>query len=206
MDKWIEDMVAPLFPGTRLVRYADDCIICCPSQRIADSIMAVLDQRLAKFGLSLNAKKTKVVAMNKSLKWTRRDRSGQNFNFLGFTFFMAKSRSGKYINPVVMTSKDGFRRKLDEIKTFIKRSRSRLMKIVWVELNTKLRGYIQYFGVSGNADKVALFVRLSHQLFFKWFNRRSHRRSFTWEGFKLFMQSFPPPKARICFNLYNTSS
>ena len=195
-------MVAPLFPGTHLVRYADDCIICCPTQRIADSIMAVLDQRLAKFGLSLNAKKTKVVAMNKSLKLTRRDRSGQSFSFLGFTFFMAKSRSGKYINPALVTNRDRFQRKLKEIKAFIKRNRSRPMKVVWSELNSRLRGYIRYFAVSGNFHKVEQFVRICRILFYKWFNRRSQKRSFSWEGFRLFLKKFPQPTVQIYFKLY----
>jgi len=50
-------------------------------------------------------------------------------------------------------------------------------------LNVKLRGYYRYDGVHGNSPSLQQFFHHAMRILFKWLNRRSQRRSYTWTGF-----------------------
>ena len=50
-------------------------------------------------------------------------------------------------------------------------------------LRRHLRGYIQYYGVSGNSRTVAKYVYYATHHLFKWLNRRSQRSSLNWKRF-----------------------
>ena len=53
IDRWIEEMVKPACKGQiKLVRYADDAVICCEYASDAERIKRTLSKRLAKFNLS----------------------------------------------------------------------------------------------------------------------------------------------------------
>ena len=58
----------------------------------------------------------------------------------------------------------------------------------------KLKGHIAYFGVSCNGRAVQRFLQAAIRILFKWLNRRSQRKSFTWTQFVRFMQAHPLPK------------
>ena len=48
-------------------------------------------------------------------------------------------------------------------------------------MGQKLRGHFNYFGVTDNSQALYRFEREVNILLFKWLNRRSQRRSFTWD-------------------------
>ena len=48
------------------------------------------------------------------------------------------------------------------------------------DLNAKLRGYYRYYGVQGNYPSLQQFFNRAMRILFKWLNRRSQRRSYTW--------------------------
>jgi len=73
---------------------------------------------------------------------------------------------------------------------------------VWERFGTKLEGHIRYYGVSFNIRGIKRFVHSAIKILFKWLNRRSQKRSFTWEKFEQFMQEFPPPKIKIWHALF----
>ncbi len=58
------------------------------------------------------------------------------------------------------------------------------------------------YGVSFNNKRVSSFVYLATRTFFKWINRRSQRKSMTWEQFHQFMKEFPPPQVKVYQPLY----
>src|SRR5206468_11716317 len=60
-----------------------------------------------------------------------------------------------------------------------KQSRHVPLKNLLASLNLKLRGYYNYYGVSGNSDRVREFFNEAMGTLWKWLNRRSQRRSFT---------------------------
>jgi len=76
------------------------------------------------------------------------------------------------------------------------------LKTIWSIFCNKIRGHIQYYGVSFNSRFVRNFQYQAIGLMFKWLNRRSQRKSFNWEKFNLFLKAFPPPKVKVCHGLF----
>ena len=201
IDTWINEMIKLYVKGeVRLFRYADDAIICCEYAEDAERIRKVLGKRLARFNLHLNEEKTQMVSFSRR-KAARGEKQG-TFNFLGFTFYWGKSRYG-HIVPKLKTERKRLKNKLTKVKEWVKVSRNK-MKLVplWKRFCIKLTGHNQYYGVSHNYEEVALFFYKSTEIFFKWINRRSQKRSFTWEDFSKFLLKYPPPRPRIVHKLF----
>src|SRR3990167_2601591 len=60
IDEWIETTVKTHCKGeVKMVRYADDIVICCQYNRDAERVKAAFAQRLDKYGLKMNEDKTK---------------------------------------------------------------------------------------------------------------------------------------------------
>ncbi|MFC3908122.1 reverse transcriptase domain-containing protein [Legionella dresdenensis] len=102
LDEWLEETVIPLMRGkVKVFRYADDLVICCQYETDAQRLRNVLGKRLSKYRLNLNEEKMKMVPFSK-----RKQRHGTkqgSFDFLGFTFYLAKSCRGRTI-PKLKTS------------------------------------------------------------------------------------------------------
>lgn len=201
IDLWIREMVKPNCKGkVELFRYADDGIITCQYEEDAKRILEVLGKRLAKFKLKLNEDKTKIVTFSK-----RRELKGQSqgaFDFLGFTFYLGKSRRG-YIIPKIKTSGKKFRAKLKKVSTWCKSVRNRMkLNQIWKTFRAKTRGHLQYYGISHNTNKVDEFIDRATKILYKWLNRRSQKRSFNWDKFNKYMNRNPLDKARVIHRLF----
>lgn len=99
LDQWFEEVVKQHCKGTvTLFRYGDDAVICCRCKEDANRIKTALAKRLEKYKLKLNEEKTKVVRFSK--KGFREGEEQEVFNFLGFTFYLGKSRKGNVIPKV----------------------------------------------------------------------------------------------------------
>ena len=124
------------------------------------------------------------------------------FDYLGFTFYIRRSRKGS-THVVAKTSKKRYCSKLRNVKHWCKINRCKYkLRPLWDIFNSKLRGHIQYYGISLNLDNVSKFVCQSTHIFFKWINRRSQKKSMNWEQFNLFLKAFPSPKAKVCHKLF----
>jgi RNA-directed DNA polymerase len=201
IDVWIEEMVQPMCKGKiKLYRYADDAIICCEKEDDAQRIMKVMGRRLERFKLRLNEEKTEMVSFSKR-KMGMGIKQG-TFDFLGFTFYLGRSKRNRII-PKLRTSKKRLRSKLAKVKEWLKTSRNRIkLRPLWKTFNSKLRGHNQYYGVSHNSESIQTFFYESRRLFFKWINRRSQRKSFNGEMFQSFLKRYPAPKPRIYHRLF----
>jgi RNA-directed DNA polymerase len=201
IDTWIEREIQPRCQGrVKLFRYADDAIICCEYSRDAERIMDVLDKRLGRFKLKLNKDKTKVVPFSKDK--ARKGIQQGTFDFLGFTFYLGKSESGTVI-PKIKTAKKRFVTKMKKVTMWVKENRNKYKLIpLWKTFGAKLRGHIQYYGVSHNYEQVKAFVEEAKRIFFKWINRRSQRNSMNWEKFTKFCEKYPLPAVTIRHRLF----
>ena len=169
IDLWIEEMVKPNCKGqVKLFRYADDAIICCQYDEDAQRIRKSLGKRLEKYKLKLNEDKTKQVPFDKRL--IAQDVEQGTFDFLGFTFYLGRARSGRVI-PKLMTKAKTIRAKLKKVTEWIKETKDRkTLKEIWKTFIAKLRGHINYYGVSHNANNVAKFLYEARTIVFKWLN------------------------------------
>ena len=201
IDLWIEEMVKPNCKGkVKLFRYADDAIICCQFDGDALRIRKALTKRLEKFKLELNEEKTKQVPFDKRL--IAQDIEQGTFDFLGFTFYWGKAKSGRII-PKLKTKAKTMRSKLKKVKEWIKKVKDKIpLKQIWKTFTAKLRGHINYYGVSHNAEHVSTFLNGAKRIVFKWLNRRSQRKSFTWEQFAKYMTTHPLPTVKIVHKLF----
>jgi RNA-directed DNA polymerase len=184
-----------------MFRYADDLLICCQYQSDAKRIRKAMSQRLLKFKLKLNEEKTHEVLFSK--RAARQGSRQGTFDFLGFTFYLGTSRNGKYIIPKLKSSGKRITSKLKNVAVWMKRIRNRYpLRYIWRLFCSKLRGHIQYYGVSFNAKGVGIFLDKAKRIFFKWINRRSQRKSFNWEKFGLYEKRFPLPKIKVHHKLF----
>lgn len=195
IDQWFEETVKAHCEGeVKLFRYCDDICICCEYRKDAIRIRTALAKRLSKYKLRMNEEKTKLIAFDRDNK--------TSFNFLGFTFYWGKSQYG-YKIPKVKTEGKRMRAKLKRVNQWAKEVRNKYkLKIIWKKLYVKLAGHIQYYGVSFNINKVRTFIDQARTIVFKWLNRRSQRKSFSWKKFELYVIANPLPRAKIIHKLY----
>jgi RNA-directed DNA polymerase len=201
IDNWFEDVVKRHVNGkVEMFRYADDIIICCKYEEDAKRIMKAMRNRLAKYSLEMNKEKTKIVRFDK-YKNFRGDKQ-DTFDFLGFTYYLGKSRKGAFI-PKVRTAGKRYRIKLIRVNQWCKENRCKYkIKYLWERFISKLRGHIQYYGVSYNIGRVHSFVFKAISIFYKWINRKSQKRAITWEKFYIFMRKFPIPNIEVKHALF----
>ncbi|QNR80592.1 reverse transcriptase domain-containing protein [Piscirickettsia salmonis] len=202
IDDWFEKVVKKHCQGkVEMFRYADDMVICCQFRNDAGRIKKALAKRLSKFRLKMNEDKTREIAFSKQ-DAARGIRQGA-FDFLGFAFYLGVSVSGRAIIPKLKSSGKRLRSKLKKISEWMKKNRNKYpLRKLWEILCSKLKGHVQYYGVSFNADGVGLFLYKARRIFYKWVNRRSQRKSFNWGKFSLFVKRFPMPKAKVCHKFF----
>jgi RNA-directed DNA polymerase len=201
LDTWFEEVVKPHCRGqVALYRYADDAVICCQYARDAERILRALRQRLAKYRLRLHEEKTQLVSFSKQAG--RQGELPGTFEFLGLLFYWGRSRKGAVI-PKVKTSGKRFRSKLQRVKEWARaRKDKERLTTLWATFCAKLRGHIQYYGVSFNLAHVRRFLHRAPRILWKWLNRRSQRRSMNWDQFHRFLQRHPLPRAKIYHALF----
>jgi group II intron reverse transcriptase/maturase len=201
IDRWFETVVKRHCHGNvQIIRYADDMVICCQYHKDAMRIRRALQQRLDKYKLNLNTEKTRLVSFSK--RAYRIGQKQQSFDFLGFTFYLGRSRKGTAI-PKLKSCGKRIRVKLKRVNQWARMIRNRCkLKEIWKTYGAKLEGHIQYYGVSFNSAHVKQFIHAATRILFKWINRRSQRKSFNWEQFNRFIQANPLPKVRITTTLF----
>lgn len=200
IDLWIKEIKPKCVGRVELFRYADDAVICCQSSRDAQRIRDVLPKRLERYKLKLNEEKTKLVSFDKRL--AAQGIKQETFDFLGFTFYWGKAKSGRIV-PKLKTKAKTMRAKFKKVKDWIKLEKDRKpLKMIWKIFIAKLRGHINYYGVSHNAENVSTFIDGAKCIVFKWLNRRSQRKSFTWEEFAKYMKAHPVPTVKIVHRLF----
>jgi RNA-directed DNA polymerase len=195
LDRWVEGTVREESGGEVLfMRYADDIIVCFEHKRDADRYLQNLPGRLAKFSLRLAEEKTGLVKFN---RWES-DSSGK-FTFLGFDFYWARTRRNREHKVVKRrTNKKKYRAALAKIKEWIKEARNWRLRMVLSSLRLKLRGYWNYYCVKGNSSANWRYYSAVKTLIFKWLNRRSQRKSYTWCRFKeLFLGNWEIPAPHV---------
>lgn len=201
IDTWIEETVKPVSAGkVEAFRYADDLVICCQYAKDAKRIKEALSKRLAKYNLKLNEDKTKVVKFSKAKEGSGEKQ--ESFDFLGFTFYLGRSLRGKVI-PKVKTNGKRLRSKLKKVNDWAREIRNqKTLGEIWKTFCAKLRGHVQYYGVSFNSKSVSKFLTAAERILFKWLNRRSQRKSFNWDKFTLYTARNPLPKVKVYYRLF----
>jgi RNA-directed DNA polymerase len=143
LDTWIETVVKVHCAGrVELFRYGDDAVICCQYERDAQRIVKAMKGRLAKYHLTLNEEKTRLVPF--SIPVHHPGNKPGMFEFLGFTFYWGQSRQGTAI-PKVKTSGRRLRGKLKRVSHWARSVRDRYpLKLIWARFRAKIEGHNRY--------------------------------------------------------------
>lgn len=205
LDLWFEKRVKKRSRGfAHLIRYADDFIVCFEHEDEARAFAGELQERFAKFGLRISETKSRTLEFGR--KAGAEGKKAGTFDFLGFTHYCGKTRNGKF-KVGKKTSKKKLRQKLKAMNQWLKRIRNAVeMKVWWKTLGQKLTGHYRYYGVSGNMEGLRQYYGMTLRLAFKWANRRSQKKSYTWEKFRRVLAWNPLPKPKIYHWPYRPSS
>jgi group II intron reverse transcriptase/maturase len=136
LDLWFEKSFKRKLKGfAKLIRYADDFIVCFQSISEAKAFEQELMERLAKFGLRIAQDKLRVIEFGRYV-WHRNQRGGKKavtFDFLGFTHFCDKTRRGRF-KLGRKTSRSKFRQKMKAMNIWLKSIRNLVKLQDWWEV------------------------------------------------------------------------
>lgn len=183
---WFKARVVPGLKGyAGIVNYADDFVVTFQYKWEAEAFYNRLKHRMAHFGLSLAEEKCRLIEFGRFAEEDRRRRNEgkpETVDFLGFTHICSKTLSGKF-RVRRKTSRKKFVKKCKEVHIQLSDLRTLKTAEIIRKLNQILTGYYHYYGVYGNYPAVIAFrYRVLRSLFY-WLNRRSQKKSYTWDGF-----------------------
>jgi len=205
LDEWFKRTVKKHVRGyCELVRYADDFVCVVRYAVDAGRIEQALKNRFEKYGLEIHPTKSRRITFGHFERENARNqnRKPNTFDFLGFTHYCDMSRKGRF-KLGRKTSRKKFSAKCREMSEWLKAIRNLVKtKDWWKILAAKLRGHIQYYGVSENYASVAKFYKLTLRVVRKWLNRRSQKRKMSWVKFTEYLEHYPLPKPRIVHKFY----
>ena len=199
VDLWFEKVMRKRYNGKAyMVRYADDMVFCFENEETAREFYEDLVERLNRFNLEISEEKTKIIPFGKR---ALENKTSKTFDFLGMTHYMGRNRNG---SPRVKrkTSKKKYKASIYKCKEWIKQHRNMPMREMWRKMYVKLQSYYRHYGITDNWESMARFALATERLLFKWLNRRSQRKSFTWDKFSLFLRKNPLPRLKIYVNIF----
>lgn len=192
IDLWFEGIVKKNNRGSAYIcRYADDFVCAFQYKDDAERFYNELPERLGKFGLELSVEKTRIISFNRFRKAEK-----TSFDFLGFEFRWGTSLEGKRLVQR-KTSKKKFQQALKAFSKWCQQNRSMKISDFFKLVNAKLIGHYNYYGIIGNSKSVASFFYFAERALFKWLNRRSQKKSFTWDTFYEIIEYYKIEKPRI---------
>lgn len=196
LDNWFDNEFKKLCKGTaELVRYADDFVGMFQYEEDAKMFYQMLIKRFAQFNLEVEPTKTKIFSFGRNSK------ENNTFDFLGFTISNGKTRNGYYKVDYV-TSKKKSKLKYKAILDFIKINRTTKPKDLIKQLNKKLIGLYNYYGISGNFKWLNNLYNFVIKVLKKWLSRRSQRGEISWSKLSGIIKYNPIVKPKINFQLW----
>jgi RNA-directed DNA polymerase len=162
-----------------LVRYADDFIVACHSQRQAEQVKAQLAEWLAIRGLTLNEDKT-------SITHARR-----GFDFLGFN--IRRYPNGKLL---IKPSKAAIKRIRKRLREVFRKMQGATTLTLIQTLNPIISGWAAYYRSAVSSGAFSLLDDYVWKLALKWATRRHRNKPKKWIADRYFGRFHPHRKDR----------
>jgi len=171
LDKWLEQN----YGHVKFARYADDMVLHCQSKHEAEALLEAIKQRLAEVKLRLNEQKTQIVYCKDYRR--KAAHSKVQFGFLGYSFQPRRSsgvsdKRTSYLAFTAEISKANQQKITEVIKTAVN-WRNTQQDIVEIsgKLNSRVIGWINYFGLYGKRELRRTMLRLEQRLV-KWIKNK----------------------------------
>jgi group II intron reverse transcriptase/maturase len=208
LDLWFDTAVRKgTYRGEAyLTRYADDFVACFQYKDDAEKFYRSLGERLAKFDLEVAPDKTRIIEFGRYAAENRQKRGEgkpDTFSFLGFTFYCSTNQANTKFRVKVKSDRKKMTAKLKKCNLWIKENRHRYKpdRLI-LKLNRSLAGYYNYYAVSDNVRTLVEFRHVVSKLLFYWLNRRSQKKSYTWDGFNDLLSRVPLNYPKLRHDLY----
>lgn len=203
LDLWFKKWTERYCQGEAyIIRYADDFVCCFQYENEARAFLSTLKGRLKKFNLEVAEEKTRIINFGRYAKpGNKNGRRIETFEFLGFTHYCDTSRTGKF-RVKRKTSKKKLRASLIRCKEWLRQNRNKPVRELIRTFHAKIQGHYNYYGVTDNIKALRKFYYQVRKMLYKWLNRRSQRKSFDWDKYRLFLKKLPIPEPKIRINIY----
>ena len=159
-DLWIAAWRKKVADGEVIVvRYADDLVVGFEHRAEAERFLVAFRERLAKFGLELNAEKTRLIEFGRFARSNRQARGEgepESFTFLGFTHSCGDNRAGHFTIRR-QTARKRLEAKLQQVKQTLRTRMHEPVPKVGEWLRRVLKGFYQYHAVPGNGASLQRF-------------------------------------------------
>jgi len=207
LDIWFEKVFRKSCTGfARLIRFADDFVVCFQSGEDAERFREELVKRLGKFNLEVEPTKTRVIKFGRfaARRAAAKGERPETIDFLGFTHYCGTKKDGTGFRVKRKTASKKFTAKVAAFKEWLLKARTMKTRKLWETAKAKLRGHYAYYGVTDNAQGIKRFAFEVKNLLFKWLNRRGRRGCLTWDKFNEMLELFPLPEPRIKVSMFET--
>ena len=197
LDRWFETEGKPRLRGkATLLRYCDDFIISFEREDDARRVLAVLEKRLGRFGLTLHPDKTRLLPCWRPPTTQQSGQGPATCDCLGFTFYWRRPRTGHW-RMGCKPRRASLRRAKQAIYDWCRRHRHQPVEAQHAALSRRLRGHCNYCGGSGNFGSLQRRGEATKRAWYKWLCRRSQRKRLTWERCTDLLRQRPLPHPRI---------
>ena len=204
LDIWFQRRIRRHCRGEAyLYRFADDFVAGFQYQTDADDFLESLGKRMEEFHLELAPEKTRHLECGRYARENadRRGEKPKEFTFLGMTFFCGKTRHGAF-KVKRKTSRKKLRQSLARFTDWIRRYRNLLPTGELLRrAKVRVQGHLNYYAITDNSESCYRYMHLTRRVLFKWLNRRSQRKSYTWAAFQQALRHVGWPQVRIRINL-----
>ena len=143
-----------------IVRWADDFVVGFEHREDAERFWAELRDRLATFGLELNAEKTRLIEFGRHAARNRKARGlgkPETFQFLGFTHVCGTTRKTGRFKLKRITDSKRVRAKLLAVKREMARRMHQPIPEQGRWLARVLQGHYNYYAVPDNIEALSAF-------------------------------------------------
>lgn len=205
LDLWYSKrFIKSCIGTTRLIRYADDFVVCFQSEAEAKRFRQEMEERLNQFGLEIAPEKTQCIEFGVfAIKRAKaRGERAATFDFLGFTHYCSRTRNGKRFRMKRKTISKRLSAKLKIYKAWLKSNRTLSTPEIMKKTARKLRGHYGYYGVTDNSKGISAYYYEVKGILYKWLNRRGKKGCYNWEKFAKLLARYPLPTPRIVVNLF----
>ena len=171
-DRWMQKT----HPECPFARYADDAVVHCRSQAVAERLLAEIGGRLMHCKLSMHPAKSKVVYCKDSNR--QKAFPEVQFTFLGFTFKprVALTQKGqRFTSFLPAVSREAIVRMLRKIRSWqLQRQTSITIEDLSDRYNPVLRGWRNYYGSFYPSAMTRVYYQVDRKL--AYWARRKHKR------------------------------
>ena len=200
LDQWFSRRVSRQSRGEAYYfRFADDFVACFQYKDDAERFRQRLGDRLEGYGLQLAEEKTRRIEFGRFAREDayRRGEKPEEFTFLGFSHYCGKTKEG-YFKVKRRTSGKKLGQSLRKFTDWARKARNVLRKGEMLrQARTRVAGHLSYYAITDNLERCSYYVYRATRILYKWLNRKSQRKAYTWEGFNQALAWVDWPKARL---------